>query len=78
MLPSGYVKESLPPTVVLSTPFAEYHTATIALGDTVILYVRTLELNEALIPAAQYNKLAEFYRAIARADKAQVVLAGKE
>ena len=78
MLPTGYVKESLPPPVVLSTPFAKYRTATIALGDTALLYTRTLEMTQALIPATEYNKLAEFYRAIARADKAQVVLAIKQ
>jgi transglutaminase-like putative cysteine protease len=78
ILPTGYVRESLPPPVVLSTSFAKYRTATIALGDTAILYSRTLEMNEALIPAPEYNKLADFYRGIARADKAQVVLVVKQ
>ncbi|HMK39053.1 MAG TPA: DUF3857 domain-containing protein, partial [Bacteroidota bacterium] len=78
ILPPGYVKEALPVPVVLSTPFARYRTATIARGDTAILYLRSLEMHDALIPAAQYNTLAEFYRAIARADKAQVVLVAKQ
>ena len=40
--------------------------------------MRTIELEKAVIPAPQYNDYAAFLRAVARADKAQVVLRRKE
>jgi hypothetical protein len=62
----------------LTTPFSRYHTEAIVRGDSAVLYVRTLEMDQAVIPAEEYNQLARFYRDVARADKAQIVLARKE
>jgi hypothetical protein len=64
--------------VTLAKPFGAYYTSTVARGDTALLYVRSLEMKQAVIPAEQYNQVVEFYKAIARADKAQVVLTRKD
>jgi len=78
IIPKGFACEAMPPPVTLQTPFAMFATAVVARGDTAVLYTRTLEMSQAEIPAAHYNDLAAFYRAVARADKAQVVLAKRE
>jgi len=77
-IPRGFVCEAVPPPVALLAPFGKFFAATVAQGDTALLYVRTLELDQSEIPAAKYNEFAAFYRAVARADKAQVVLASKQ
>jgi len=78
IIPRGFTCEALPAPLKLATAFAKYATSVRALGDTAVMYTRTIELDQAVIPGQAYNELAAFYRAVARADKAQVVLAKKE
>lgn len=77
-LPNGYTAESIPAEVRLETSFGEFHAKTHALGDTILIYTRALEIREYSIPAEDYAKYRKFFSDIVKADRAQVVLVKKK
>jgi hypothetical protein len=78
VLPSGYAVESLPAEVSLQPSFGEFHTNTIVLGDTVVVYKRSLEIHAYSIPAKNYTEYRKFFMDVVKADRAQVVLVRKK
>ncbi len=78
MLPDGYTAESIPAEVRLQTPFGEFHSKTTALGDTALVYTRSLEIRVYSIPADHYAEYRKFFSDIVKADRAQVVLVKKK
>jgi transglutaminase-like putative cysteine protease len=77
-LPHGYTPESIPAEVHLAASFGGFRAKTYAIGDTVILYTRTLDIRDYSIPAESYTEYRKFFSDIVKADRAQVVLVKKK
>ena len=77
ILPRRYGIEALPPPVALAEEFGTFRSAVVALGDSAILYIRKLEIGKKEIPASRYREYVRFFRDVARADRAQVVLVSR-
>jgi hypothetical protein len=77
-LPTGFTTETLPKEVHLTSSFGEFKSKTVAIGDSAIVYERSLEIREYSIPAKKYIEYRTFFADIVKADKAQVVLVRKD
>ena len=77
VLPDGFSPEALPAPVQLHASFGAYRARTIALGDTALLHVRSLEIRTPVIPAERYQEYVRFMKDVVKADKAQAVLTRK-
>ena len=77
-IPSQYSAESIPPDVFLVSSFGTFRSKTIALGDSAIIYTRSLEIRDYTIPAKNYAEYRKFFADIVKADRAQVVLVRKK
>ncbi|HUI63577.1 MAG TPA: hypothetical protein VL126_01955, partial [Bacteroidota bacterium] len=78
VIPAGYASEALPGAAVLTAPFGSFRSSALALSDTAILFTRRIEIRSTLIPATDYHEYVKFRQAVARSDKAQVVLTRKK
>ncbi|RAJ05327.1 transglutaminase superfamily protein [Chitinophaga skermanii] len=76
-LPAGYVLESLPSPVALSTKFGEYK-AHVEVKDMKLVLVRSEQRKSGNFPAEDYPAYVNFINAITDADAARVVLVKKE
>ena len=76
-LPQGYVIETLPPEVRLTTSFSSFIARTVLLGDSIVVYTRSLQIHEYVIPADHYAEYRKFWSDVVSADRAQVVLVRK-
>ena len=76
-LPIGFRVEAIPAEVHLQSSFGNFHTKTLTLGDTAIVYTRSFEIREYSIPAKNYAEYRKFYSDVVKADRAQVVLVKK-
>ena len=76
-LPDGYRVETLPKETRLSAPFGTFQAKTVEAGDNLLVYVRTLEISTAEVPAASYKEYRQFFADIVKADRAQTVLVRK-
>jgi len=76
-IPDGYVSESTPDNISLSTKFGIY-TSTFTVIPGKIKYVRRLERYSGLYPAADGVAFAHFYKEIYRADRQRFVLVKKD
>jgi hypothetical protein len=72
-LPAGYVVDSMPDPVDLDVGFAAYRSASEVSGD-MLRYVRTYEIRELRAPAARADDYRRLHQAIARDERAVVVL----
>ena len=72
-LPKNYSVEYLPEPVVIDSPFGYYQSST-KIEDHKAVYIREYKWNKGTFPAADYEKLRDFFKAIAAADKAKMVL----
>ncbi|MFO7657517.1 MAG: hypothetical protein R6W78_10650, partial [Bacteroidales bacterium] len=73
MLPEGYRIEYKPDDFIVESVFGSCSSRVIESGDG-ILYIRKSETNKGIFPKAEYNNMIDYYKQIARADKAQLVL----
>jgi hypothetical protein len=72
-LPAGYVVESLPPPVELDTGFATYRSRSDVSGSQ-LKYTRSYEVRDLLVPVARIEEYRRLHLAIARDERAVVVL----
>ncbi|PKP11737.1 MAG: hypothetical protein CVU09_02565 [Bacteroidetes bacterium HGW-Bacteroidetes-4] len=72
-LPKTYSVEYLPEPVVIDSPFGYYQSST-KIEDNKATYIREYKWNKGTFPATEYEKLRDFFKAIAAADKAKIVL----
>ena len=72
-LPEGYTIESLPKPTALESPYGTY-TTTLEVVDQTIVFKRNLTLPAQQVPAAEYEQLRAFLKAILKADSAKMVL----
>ncbi|MDH3458398.1 MAG: DUF3857 and transglutaminase domain-containing protein [Gemmatimonadota bacterium] len=77
-LPEGFVIEALPDPAQLETGFLRYAARAEVGADGILVYYRSLEVNEPTFPAEQYEAFRDAMRQIAQADRAQVVLVARE
>ena len=73
-IPEGFNVEAVPKEIVLKSDFGEFLSSTQQLDKDKILFIRSLELKQNVIPAENYAEYQKFFSDIVRADKAQVVL----
>jgi hypothetical protein len=71
-VPIGYEIDELPPPIHVDAGFAAYDSKTEMVGR-VLRYSRTFEIRDLNVPAARTNELKEFYRTIARDERATAV-----
>ncbi|MGA9118013.1 MAG: DUF3857 domain-containing protein [Bacteroidota bacterium] len=74
VLPKGYQVETLPSPLDLESSFGAFHARTVRMGDSALVYTRTLEIRNAVVPAASYEEYRRFFTEIVREDRAQAVL----
>lgn len=72
-LPVGYYLENKPQEVHIQSAFGEYRTQVIA-EEGVLIYRRSLRVNNEVFPAASYEQLMNFLRQVAKTDKMKLVL----
>ena len=72
-IPLGYDFEYIPDSVNIETIFGTFYMS-VSLTDNFITYRRSLKVNKGRFPASDYSKFVDFYKAIQKADKQQVVL----
>ena len=77
-IPDGYTVEALPPETNLKSSFAAFSSKTISLSDTALIFQRLLDIHTYSIPAQNYGEYRNFFSAIVKADRAQVVLIKKK
>ena len=76
-LPAGYITESMPQDVLLSSKFGKYNSS-VRLTGTRHFYCRSKEYKGGHFPAKDYAELVKFYETIYKADRNKVVLVKKE
>ena len=72
-IPQGYSAESIPPAVKIRNQFGSYEMSCTVQGSTITL-IRKWEQPEGRYPATAYSELVAYYEAMARADRAKLVL----
>ena len=72
-LPKDYKVEFLPKDIQLSSDFGEFSIKATVTGNT-ITYVRSQKMYSKRYPAARFQELVDFYKAIYKADKQKAVL----
>ncbi|HWZ98229.1 MAG TPA: DUF3857 and transglutaminase domain-containing protein [Candidatus Dormibacteraeota bacterium] len=75
-LPAGYEVDDLPPPVDVDYSFASYHSKTEKKND-VLLYTRTFEIKELIVPTEKLDELKKLYRMIASDERSTAVLKPK-
>jgi hypothetical protein len=73
-LPSGFKIDELPNSGKLESPYGTFQVNVKSEGN-VIVVTRSLELKSLTVPAANYDKVRQFFSAIAGAESEPVVLA---
>ncbi len=76
-IPVGYKVEALPPEANLQSWFAKFSSKTVSLSDTALIFQRSLDIETYSIPPQNYSEYRNFFSAVVRADRAQVVLVRK-
>jgi hypothetical protein len=76
-LPVGYITESIPADVTVSTKFGKYSCSVKYLGNK-LFYYRNIEKYAGRFPARDYSELVKFYEVIYKADRNKVVLVKNE
>lgn len=72
-LPSYQTVEALPPNVNITSKFGVFKTE-YRLQEGKLIVTRYFERKNGLFQASEYNEMLEFYKKIAKADRAQMVL----
>ncbi len=73
ILPKGYKIESSPAPVSIETPWGKYRME-VETGMEKVIIVRSLEVVPVHLPAAEYQQWRAFFKEVARADAAMIVL----
>ncbi|OAM87769.1 DUF3857 domain-containing protein [Termitidicoccus mucosus] len=73
LIPDGFAVDELPPPVDVAADFGRY-TATCTTEAGKVHYRRSLRVNAATIPAANYKLVRRFYEAVRNAEQSPVVL----
>ncbi|QHL88276.1 DUF3857 domain-containing protein [Nibribacter ruber] len=73
-IPAGYLPESVPQPVKISSLFGEY-TAQVQVKAGRLVYVRELTMHKSRHAPAKYQELVNFLKQVSKADQQQVVLA---
>ena len=76
-IPATHRLENVPKPVSISTSFGKFQARSEVVGDSILVYVRTLEVTDPSIPADLYEEYRIFFQEIQKSDNAQVVLVKK-
>lgn len=77
LLPAGFAFEALPNTKALDASFGSFRSSTDAVGDSMIVFTRSIDIRESVIPPESYAEYQRFFAEVVRADRDQVVLVRK-
>ena len=72
-LPQNFKVDEMPDPEKLLAPFGSY-TVSCEMKEGELVFTRTMEIHSALIPAAQYSAVREFYEHVQMSDRSPVVL----
>lgn len=75
-LPDGIYPETLPQPVTIKSRFGEYENS-MKLDQNGVIYTRKLKMIKGEFPAASYQELIDFYRAVNKADNSKIVFLSK-
>lgn len=75
-LPEGFVVDEMPESGKLETAYGKY-AATFEVKDNYLLLTRSLVINRATLPAAQYENVRNFFAGVRAAEYSPVVLVKK-
>lgn len=76
-IPASMAVEALPSPASLSSSFGSFSSSTTALGDTALVFRRTLEISRRIIPPERYGEYRQFFADVVKADRGQVVLVNR-
>ena len=77
VLPVKYDVETFPEEVELETSFGRFVSRTKKNNDNSLSYFRLLEIKDYSIPPEKYNEYRNFFAAVVKSDRSQVVLSKK-
>jgi len=72
-IPSGYVINSVPQPIEITSQFGHYK-AEISVNGNEVKYKREVRYNKGIYPVAQYQQLLDFYKGISTADNTKLAL----
>lgn len=72
-LPEGYKIEYKPDDLSIESVFGRYEAKVMQQGNEII-YIRKSESNKGIFPKNEYDNMIDYYKQMAKADKAQLVL----
>jgi hypothetical protein len=72
-LPANYTLESKPEPIHITTPYGEY-TAKLEYAENKATYIRSFKWNKGEFPAEEYQNIRGFFKSVANADNAKMVL----
>lgn len=75
-IPDGFEIDELPEAISLESPFGSYKT-TFEMKDGKLYFSRSYQMKRSMIPAAEYNKVKQFYAKMLDAEQSAVVLVKK-
>jgi hypothetical protein len=73
-IPDGYRVEALAPPVILDADFGRFEMTVDVSESGLLVFERTLEIRDSILPASSFESYREFAEAVVRADAARVVL----
>lgn len=76
--PENYKVEAVPKETNLHSSFGNFLSKTIENKTNTILFIRSLEIKDYLVPAENYSEYQKFFADVVKADKQQVVLVKKK
>ncbi|MBV9989005.1 MAG: DUF3857 domain-containing protein [Chitinophagaceae bacterium] len=76
-IPAGYITESMPKNVAVTTEFGQYRIDYKFAGNQIEV-VRTRIMNRSSFPAAYYPELVKYFDMLYKADNSRIVLVKKE
>jgi hypothetical protein len=76
-IPPGYIVESMPKDVAVSTGFGQYRIGFKFTGSQIEM-VRTRTMNRARFPADYYGELVKYFDLVYKADNSRIVLVKKD
>ncbi|TKK71951.1 DUF3857 domain-containing protein [Ilyomonas limi] len=76
-IPAGYTVEAMPKDVALESKFGKY-SINFKVADSAITMLRTNEVSAVMLPASEYEALVNYYDAMYKADRSQIVFVKKD
>ncbi len=74
VVPKGFAPESVPQARIVNTPFATFTSSVVSIGDSVLVYHRSLDFSQREIEGGQYEAYRSFCAELVKIDREKIVL----